>query len=91
MGVLLLAGVPLAVAQPALQPVMRLGNFIEVGNDVWMHVMATMDARYKTIENADFENKVRDRTIGRNPTEPAQHDQEGDLFYAELRFGAEFK
>ena len=70
---------------------MRLGNFIEVGNDVWMHVMATMDARYKTIENADFENKVRDQTISRNPTEAAQHDQEGDLFYAELRFGAEFK
>jgi hypothetical protein len=89
-GVLLLVGVSLAVAQQGLQPVMRLGNFIEVGNDVWMHVMATMDARYKTIENADFENQVRDRTISRNPTSASQHDMEGDLFYAELRFGAEF-
>ena len=91
MGARLLMSASLAVAQPALQPVMRLGNFIEVGNDVWMHVMATMDARYKTIENADFENQVRDQTLSRNPTNTAQHEQEGDLFYAELRFGAEFK
>ena len=91
MGVLLLVGASLAVAQPALQPVTRLGNFIEVGNDVWMHIMATMDARYKTIENSDFENQVREQTLSRNPTESAQHEQEGDLFYAELRFGAEFK
>ena len=91
MVMLLLVSASLAVAQPALQPVMRLGNFIEVGNDVWMHIMATMDARYKTIENSDFENKVREQTISRNPSESAQHEQEGDLFYAELRFGAEFK
>jgi hypothetical protein len=91
MWVLLLMGASLAMAQQALQPVYRLGNFIEVGNDVWMHVMATMDARYKTIENSDFESRVRSQTLSRNPTESAQHEQEGDLFYAELRFGAEFK
>src|SRR5262245_14207435 len=90
-GVLLLVGVSLAVAQPAPQPVVRLGNFIEVGNDVWMHIIATMDARYKTIENGDFESRVRAQTISRSPTSTAQHEQEGDLFYAELRFGAEFK
>ena len=91
MGVLVLMSASLAVAQQTLQPVYRLGNFIEVGNDVWMHVMATMDARYKTSENADFENRVRDQTLSRNPTDTPQHEQEGDLFYAELRFGAEFK
>ena len=36
-GVFLLAVVSIAVAQQALQPVLRLGNFIEVGNDVFMH------------------------------------------------------
>ena len=56
MGVLLLVGVSLAVAQQTLQPV-RLGNFIEVGNDVWMHIIATMDARYKTIENSDLRTR----------------------------------
>jgi hypothetical protein len=99
-GVLLLMGVSVAVAQEGgarsggtatMQPVVRLGNFIEVGNDVFMHIMATMDARYKTIENSDFESRIRAQTLSRNPTDTAQHEQEGDLFYAELRFGAEFK
>ncbi len=92
-GVLLLVNVSLAVAQQqqTMQPVVRLGNFIEVGNDLFMHIIATMDARYKTIENGDFESEVRDRTISRSPTSTPQHDQEGDLFYAELRFGADFK
>jgi hypothetical protein len=89
----LLVGASLAGAQQqqTLQPVARLGNFIEVGNDVFMHIIATMDARYKTIQNGDFESEVRDRTISRSPTSTPQHDQEGDLFYAELRFGADFK
>ena len=37
----MLGGASLAAAQQTLQPVMRLGNFIEVGNDVWMHIIAT--------------------------------------------------
>jgi hypothetical protein len=92
-GVLLLVNVSLAVAQQqqTMQPVARLGNFIEVGNDVFMHIIATADMRYKTIENGDFESEVRDRTIGRSPSATNQHDQEGDLFYSELRFGADFK
>jgi hypothetical protein len=79
------------MAQQAPQSVVRLGNWIEVGNDVFMHIMATMDARYKTSQNADFEERTRDRALSRSPTATAQHEQEGDLFYAELRFGAEFR
>src|SRR5512145_141415 len=92
-GALLLVMVSLAAAQQqqTLQPVVRLGNFIEVGNDVFMHIIATMDARYKTNENEDFESRVRAQTLSRNPSSTAQHEQEGDLFYAELRFGADFK
>ena len=47
----------------------RLGNFIEVGNDVFMHIIATADMRYKTVENLDFEKRIRDQA-----TEP-QSDQ----------------
>ena len=50
-GVFLLAVVSTAVAQQALQPVVRLGNFIEVANDLFMHIIATSDIRYKTAEN----------------------------------------
>jgi len=91
LGILLLAMGSLAVAQQTPQPVVRLGNFIEVGNDVFMHIMATGDIRYKTSTNPDFEHRVRDRALSRNPTNTAQHEQSGDLSYAELRFGAEFK
>ena len=47
-GVLLLMGVSLTTAQQAPQPVLRLGNFIEVGNDLFMHIIASADIRYKT-------------------------------------------
>jgi hypothetical protein len=89
--------VSLAVAQdgsrpaPTLQPVVRLGNFIEVGNDVWMHIIATADTRYNTVQNLDFEKRIRDQTNNRNPASTSQHETEGDLLYAELRFGADFR
>src|SRR5574341_2315638 len=75
---LLLVGVSMVAAQarppaPAAepQPVVRLGNFIEVGNDVWMHIIATADIRYSSVENRDFERRVRDRAHSRNPESTA--------------------
>src|SRR5215467_2159330 len=71
---LMLALASLAAAQGTLQvpsgtpqPAMRFGNFIEVGNDVLMHIIATTDFRYNTTTNFDFESKVRDRVGFRNP------------------------
>jgi len=90
-GVFLLAVVSSAVAQQTLQPVYRLGNFIEVGNDVFMHIIATADMRYNTVENLDFEKRIRDQTLSRSPTSTAQQETESDLFYAEVRFGADFR
>src|SRR5262249_45024982 len=85
-GIFLLAGASQAAAQarppaPAAgepQPVVRLGNFIEVGNDVWMHLLATTDVRYTTVENQDFERRVRDRAAGRAPDNTAAQISESD-------------
>ena len=55
--VLLLVGVSLTTAQQAQQPVVRLGNFIEVGNDLFMHIIASADIRYKIAQNLDFEGR----------------------------------
>src|SRR5205823_5224630 len=88
-GVLLLVLASLAAAQQVSQPVVRLGNFLEVGNDVFMHIIGTADIRYKTTENFDFEKRVRDRVTDRNPAATAVHEGEGDLSYAELRLGVE--
>ena len=47
LGVLVLGMVSLATAQQTVQPVVRLGNFLEVGNDVFMHIIGSADIRYK--------------------------------------------
>src|SRR5919197_6320556 len=81
--VLMLAIASLAAAQGTLQvpsgaaqPAVRFGNFIEVGNDVLMHIIASGDFRYQTTTNWDFEHKVRDRVESRNPVSTAEQTGE---------------
>jgi hypothetical protein len=87
-----------AVAQGTLQvpsgtpqPAVRFGNFIEMGNDVLMHIIATTDFRYQTTENFDFEHKVRDRVASRNPHSNAVQTGEGDFMWMLSRFGVDFR
>jgi len=56
-----------------------------------MHLIATADIRYQTAHNLDFESDVRDRATSRNPSSTAQHDNEGDLSFAELHLGVDFR
>src|SRR5215475_8954778 len=88
-GIFLLAVVSIAGAQEALQPVYRLGNFLEVGNDVFMHFIATVDARYVTVQNRDFEQNVRDRTNSRFPDDTAAQSTDADAAYFQNRIGVE--
>src|SRR5215475_8555373 len=90
-GVVILAVVSIAAAQQALQPVYRLGNFIEVGNDVFMHIIGTSDIRYQTVENRDFEQNVRDRTNSRFPGDTASMRTDADAAIFQNRLGAEFR
>jgi hypothetical protein len=89
MGVVVLMVASLATAQQVPQPMVRLGNFMEVGNDVFMRIMATADIRYHTTENMDFDTKVRDRVAGRGPDDGNPQDISGDDTWAELRLGVE--
>src|SRR5256885_4526896 len=93
MGIVILAVASLAAAQGTLQvpsgtpqPAMRFGNFIEIGNDVLMHIIATNDFRYNTTTNWDFEHKVRDRVNSRNPEDTVLQGGESDLFWLLSRF-----
>jgi len=88
-GIFLLAVVSIAGAQQALQPVYRLGNFLEVGNDVFMHIIATVDARYVTVQNRDFEQNVRDRTNSRFPSDTAAQSTDSDAAWFLNRLGVE--
>src|SRR5882724_8580248 len=90
-GGLVFAVASLATAQQGPQPMVRLVNWIEVGNDVFMHIMASADIRYKTVHNRDFEDKVRDRTPSRFPGDTVTQESEFDGTYAELRLGVEAK
>src|SRR5262249_30514750 len=100
LGVLVLTMASLAAAQgvhqeiPAgitPQPAIRLGNYIEVGNDVFMHIIATGEFRYQTTSNFDFEGRVRDRQPARNPNDTRAEGGEGDHMWARLRFGVDFR
>ena len=98
LGVVLLAVASWATAQGTLQvptgtpePAMRFGNFIEIGNDVLMHIIATTDFRYNTTTNFDFERKVRDRTASRNPESTIEQGGESDEFWMLSRFGVDFR
>jgi hypothetical protein len=87
MGVIVLSVTTLATAQQTVQPAMRLGNFLEVGNDVFMKIIATGEIRYNTTENNDFEHRVRDRAQSRNPDDNTTFDAEGDVMNAQLQLG----
>src|SRR6266511_6060859 len=91
MGVLVLAVASIATAQQAPQPVVRLGNFFEVGNDVFMHLIAATEMHYNTVENRDFEKHVRDRVNSRFPDDTAAQVTDSDAAYFQNRLGAEFR
>src|SRR5207247_7744658 len=97
-GIVVLAIASLAAAQGTLQvpsgtpqPAMRFGNFIEVCNDVLMHIIATNDFRYNTTTQFDFERKVRDRVSSRNPVSTIEQGGESDEFWILTRFGVDFR
>ena len=54
-----LAVVSVAVAQQPATPVVRIGDWVEVGNEVFMNIIASTDIRYRTTKNYDFETAFR--------------------------------
>jgi hypothetical protein len=71
--------------------VYRLGNFVEVSNDLFMHIIATSDIRYSTNENMDFEKRIRDVALSRDPSDTAVQTTDADLTWAEVRFGVDVR
>src|SRR5215475_10075252 len=94
LGVVILAVASLAAAQGTLQvpsgtpqPTMRFGNFIEVGNDVLMHIIASSEFVYNTTTNWDFEGQVRERVPNRTDTATENNRGGTDTFWMQSRFG----
>ena len=88
---MVLALVSLAAAQEAPQVVARVGNFIEVAPDVFMHIIATGDWRWRFGENYDFESRVQDRVQSRATNSTAVMGQECDCMHFQAHFGVDMR
>lgn len=78
----------IAGAQQVPQPVVRLGNAIEIGDDVWVDFIGQGDIRFRTNHNTDFESDIRDRVPSRSNTSTVPHTGTGDIWWMEARIGA---
>lgn len=91
-GAIVLTMVSLVAAQTVPKPVVRMGDWVEIGNDAWMNIIASSDIRYRTSHNFDFESDVQDRMASRNPSgSSTSYVGEGDFLEAELRLGSDFR
>ncbi|MGE3539441.1 MAG: hypothetical protein AB7N91_18665 [Candidatus Tectimicrobiota bacterium] len=91
MSMLVMLSASLALAQQGAQPVVRMGNWIEVGNELFMHVIGNLDINYRTSQNYDFESRIRDRVNTRNITSSTNHEGSSDVHWAEIRLGADWR
>ncbi len=82
---------PVSIPPGGPQPAVRLGNFIEVGDDVWMHILATTEFHFQTVENFDFDNHVRDSIPVRAPTDTRTQTGDFDGMWDLLRLGVDFR
>jgi hypothetical protein len=89
--VLALAMVSTAVAQQVPTQVTRLGDWVEIANDVFMNIIATTDWRLQFNENTDFEKKIRDRNPNRQTLSTVNHNGTGDMLFEESRIGVDMR
>jgi hypothetical protein len=83
--------VSVAAAQQKPEPVVRIGDWVEIGNEAFMNVIGTGDFRLRGTHNLDFDSNIRDRANSRDPFSTSMHDQEMDGMYVEARWGADFR
>ena len=77
-----------ARAQQVPQPVVRMGNAIELADDLWVDFIGTADIRFQFNDNTDFEGDIRDRPPTRDNTATIAHGGTSDVWWMEARFGA---
>jgi hypothetical protein len=86
-----LALVSVAAAQTPT-PVVRIGDWVEIGNEAFMNIIATIDTRYYTNHNPDFENDVQDGVLSRNLSgSSTSYIGVGDFLEAEIRWGVDMR
>ena len=90
-GVLALAMAGVAAAQSTPEPVVRMGDWIEIGDDAWMNIIGANTMRYRWTDNLDFDSDVQDKPGTTNLSSGSCLESECDIFQIETRFGADFR
>jgi hypothetical protein len=90
-GAMVLIVVSLAAAQQATQTVARVGNYIEVAPDVFMHIIATGDMRWRFGSNYEFENRLQDRHETREINDTSTFSQDCDCVHFQAHFGVDMR
>ncbi len=86
-----LAAVSIAVAQSNPEPVVRMGDWVEVGDDVFVNLISINSIRYHTGHNFDFENDIQDTLPSSNANSSSARNGRLDGLEAEIRFGADWR
>jgi len=80
-----------AVAQSVPAPVVRMGDWIEISDEVWMNLIFTTGWTYVTNTNNDFEGDIRDVPSSRDNSSTTVHSGDCDCLWQETRFGADLR
>ncbi len=80
----------IAAAQ-APTPVTRMGDWVEIGNDVYMNFIGNTRIVYQTGHNNDYEDDMQDRSSTRANQSTTAHTNADDLLYQESRLGFDLK
>lgn len=80
-----------AVAQTVPAPVVRMGDWIEISDEVWMNLIFSTEWIYQTNHNNDFEDDIRDAPASRDNQSTVPHYGDCDCLWEETRFGADLR
>jgi hypothetical protein len=69
----------------APQPVVRMGDWVEIGDDLFVNFIITLTMQYQTTTNLDFEGDIQDGTATTDCQSSACYQGQGDHLWNEGR------
>jgi hypothetical protein len=75
----------------APQPVVRMGDWVEIGDDLFVNFIITLTMQYQTTQNLDFEGDIQDGTATTDCQSSACYVGQGDHLWNEGRIGFDIK
>jgi len=91
--VLALSGASAAMAEEdsTPQPVVRMGDWVEIGDDLFVNFIISLTTEYQTTHNLDFEGDIQDGTATLDCQSSACYAGQGDHLWNEGRIGFDIR